>query len=226
MGMDRQQLLLSMFDSMQAYFGTPEVAQYASSFEAVLAVVLGQGGKQKNALQRINESKKYTNGEVTPLALSALPQDTFAGLFAPSKKENVISRLLEYFISLADESELDSHLAFLQTYSDHQLRELFLSIRGIGLETADNILLHAFDRPVFVPSTSTYRILYRHGLIYDSIEYSELCEFFTDVLPKDTSLFKQYNILLASTARAFCKVGAPACQECPLKPFLESDPVE
>ena len=78
------------------------------------------------------------------------------------------------------------------------LREGLLSVKGIGPETADSILLYAFRRPVFVIDAYTYRILNRHGIFEDPTSYEELQAFFQDHLPEEDSLFSEFHALITS----------------------------
>jgi endonuclease-3 related protein len=58
--------------------------------------------------------------------------------------------------------------------SNSSLRETLLSVNGIGPETADSIMLYAFNRPVFVVDAYTFRILSRHSLCDESSTYEDL----------------------------------------------------
>ncbi len=63
-----------------------------------------------------------------------------------------------------------------------QLREELVSLKGVGLATADEILLFALDRPVFPVDRAAYRILARHGWIDASMDYDEVRELMTGVV--------------------------------------------
>ncbi|KAF5292165.1 hypothetical protein FQR65_LT11263 [Abscondita terminalis] len=57
--------------------------------------------------------------------------------------------------------------ASLDALSTWELRDQLLKVQGIGPETADDILLYAFNRPVFVIDAYTRRLLQRLGLIQE-----------------------------------------------------------
>jgi len=60
-------------------------------------------------------------------------------------------------------------------------RELLLSIKGIGKETADSILLYGLEKPFFVIDSYTKRLFYRLGIIDKrNIKYEELQNFITE----------------------------------------------
>jgi endonuclease-3 related protein len=96
------------------------------------------------------------------------------------------------------------------------MREGLLSVKGIGPETADSILLYAAHRPVFVVDAYTYRILYRHGMADDQASYEELQDLFMDHLPEDTSLFNEFHALIVKVGKHYCK-KRPLCDRCPLE---------
>lgn len=63
----------------------------------------------------------------------------------------------------------------LGEFETGQLREVLLSWKGIGKETADSILCYAFNRPVFVVDTYTKRLFKILGLDYE--KYDEIQDF-------------------------------------------------
>ena len=100
------------------------------------------------------------------------------------------------------------------------LRPELLDVNGIGPETADDILLYACDKPVFVVDAYTRRILGRHGLVTADIAYEELRATFEDAIEPDVQMFKEYHGLLVYTGKDFCR-RKPKCAACPLQPLLE-----
>ncbi len=93
-------------------------------------------------------------------------------------------------------------------------RESLLEIWGIGEETADSILLYAFNQPTFVIDTYTKRIFSRLG--YKKNKYDGLQLLFHKNLPKNSEIFKEYHALLVKLGKEFCR-KKPLCNECPLK---------
>jgi endonuclease-3 related protein len=111
---------------------------------------------------------------------------------------------------------LYDQLTNLETVNTGQLRAELLSINGIGFETADSILLYAFERPVFVVDAYTARIAFRHQLIEPDANYEQLRELFQSNLPEDVKLFNEYHALLVRIGKEFCKPKAK-CPGCPLE---------
>ena len=92
-------------------------------------------------------------------------------------------------------------------------RENLLGIWGIGPETADSILLYAYNYPVFVIDAYTKRIFSRLGFKENS--YDKLQKLFHDNLLEDNKIFNEYHALLVELAKKHCKTK-PICENCPL----------
>ncbi len=96
------------------------------------------------------------------------------------------------------------------------LRGGLLSIKGVGPETADCILLYVMGRPVFVVDSYTRRILSRHGLCSEKASYHEIQKLFHDALDPDAEVFSEFHALLVACAKLFCR-PVPQCGGCPLR---------
>ena len=95
-------------------------------------------------------------------------------------------------------------------------REL-LSLKGIGKETADSILLYAFNIPVFVVDAYTKRVLLRHGIIEENADYDSIQSLFQENLPRDTYVYNEFHALFVKLGKEFCLRRSPKCNECPIK---------
>jgi endonuclease-3 related protein len=93
-------------------------------------------------------------------------------------------------------------------------REQLLNVKGIGPETADSILLYAYNKPFFVIDAYTKRIFQRLG--YKADDYEEWQKQFTNNLPKNTEIFNEYHALLVELGKNHCK-KKPICIKCPVK---------
>ena len=94
-------------------------------------------------------------------------------------------------------------------------REELLAIKGIGPETADSILLYAFNKPEFVIDAYTKRIFSRFGLIKTQ-KYSKIKLLFEKRIKKDVKIYKEYHALIVKLAKEYCR-KKPVCERCPLK---------
>jgi endonuclease-3 related protein len=96
-----------------------------------------------------------------------------------------------------------------------KLRPELLSVKGIGKETADSILLYAFGFPTFVIDAYTMRLCARYpvdaGNSYDSVKAH-----FEASLPRDVKLYNNYHAAMVCTCKDFCRKSKPLCEKCPL----------
>ncbi|MCC4771433.1 endonuclease III domain-containing protein [Methanosarcina sp. DH2] len=92
---------------------------------------------------------------------------------------------------------------FLELKSRIPQREELLSLKGIGPETADSILLYAFKQPSFVVDTYTRRVVSNLGLADEKAKYSEIKELFEENLPKDLVIYQEYHALLVEHAKRY-----------------------
>jgi len=96
------------------------------------------------------------------------------------------------------------------------LRAGLLALPGAGPETADSILLYAFDAPTCVVDAYTMRRGARHGLFPEDAAYEEVKLLFEALLPRDTDLFNDYHAQIVAVGKEFCRARRPRCEACPL----------
>jgi len=99
-------------------------------------------------------------------------------------------------------------------------RNYLLSLKGIGPETADCILLYTYHIPIFVIDAYTIRIFSRLGLCSDKITYHDLQNWFMQFLPVDTKLNNEFHALIIKHAKTHC-LKQPKCVSCPLQELCE-----
>lgn len=75
------------------------------------------------------------------------------------------------------------------------LREKLLSLKGIGPETADSILLYALDKPIFVIDEYTRRIIKRKKIV-QNLSYHFLQNLFQENLPKNAKFYQEFHALI------------------------------
>lgn len=79
--------------------------------------------------------------------------------------------------------------------SPGELRPLLLALPGVGPETADDILLYALEKPVFVIDEYTRRLAREQGLSRD-LSYDRLQSLFSRSLRKDYRLYQDFHALI------------------------------
>ena len=169
-------------------------------FEIVVGAILTQNTSWKNVEKAIaNLNKK---GILSISKIKKTNKKILANLIKPSG----------YFNQKAERLKIAAEFF---SKNKKPTRDELLAVNGIGPETADSILLYAFDVPVFVVDAYTKRIFSRIGVCDGKCSYDELQAIFHKSLPKNAKLFNEYHALLVELAKQHCK-KAPACKECPV----------
>lgn len=193
-----------------------------SKFEIIIGAILTQNTNWANVEKAIANLKSA--GCLTPHKLQGLDHRELALLIRPAGYYNVKAKRLKNFMNWL----FDNHagkLSNLEGVETEQLRTELLSVKGIGCETADSILLYALERPVFVVDAYTARIAVRHRLIEPGADYEQLRELFQSNLPEDVRLFNEYHALLVRVGKEFCK-PQPRCAGCPLEKLPHTTDIE
>ncbi len=214
----RTGLLLDIYGRLEARFGPQGWWPAETPLEVVVGAVLTQNAAWGNVARAVANLKEagLLGGEEALGRLLATPLDRLEYLIRPSGyyrlKAARLRRVLEFFEGLCGGGGLDG-LEGLETAA---LRERLLSVRGVGPETADSILLYALGRPVFVVDAYTRRIASRHALVAEEAGYEELQALFADNLEPDPALFNEFHALLVRLAKEHCTRRSPRCVRCPL----------
>lgn len=97
-----------------------------------------------------------------------------------------------------------------------QLREQMLSLKGLGPETVDSILLYAGFLPVFVIDAYTGRLLSRLGCSPHKDNYAGWQQYIISRLPLEVGLYQDFHAQIVAQCKAFCR-PLPLCANCPLQ---------
>jgi len=179
-----------------------------SSFEVMVGAVLTQNTAWVNVEQAITNLRR--SDSLTLESILALSDEALAQLIRPSGSFNIKAKRLKNLCMWIAENGGESKLAAVDTGT---LRSSLLQVNGVGPETADDILLYAFARPVFVIDTYTRRLFSKLYLIQGSEPYEDLRRLFEAELDADVGLFNQYHALIVRHAREKCQLTED-CRHC------------
>lgn len=175
-------------------------------WEVCVGAILTQNTAWKNAELALNNLSSA--GCRTFMDMLSIDLKLLAGLVRPSGYYNQKAGKLKSLASFV--GSFGSFEAFLAKAT----REGLLSVKGIGQETADSILLYACGRPEFVADAYTKRVFSRLGLVGEA-DYEDVKRFFESCLERDASLFNEYHALIVEHAKNVCR-KRPLCGKCPL----------
>jgi len=184
-----------------------------SRFEIIIGAILTQNTNWANVEKAIANLKSAEC--MIPEKLYHLETEQLADLIRPAGYFNIKAKRLKNFLVWLFEN-YNGELTSLERIDTNRLRAELLEIKGIGRETADSILLYAFERSIFVIDTYTARVVFRHEFISPDADYEQLQELFESSLPTDAKLFNEYHALLVRVGKEFCRPKAK-CPGCPLE---------
>ena len=205
--------LMTIYDLLFTAYGPQNWWPAESQFEMMIGAILTQNTSWKNVEKAIQNLKRRDLLSVE--ALSDIPVPTLAEHIRPAGYFNIKAKRLKNLIAFIQE-KYGGDLSELFSGDTETIRMELLSVRGIGLETADSMLLYGAGRALFVVDTYTHRILSRHNLIGEEAGYYDLQMLFMDNLPHEVELFKEFHALIVKTGKDYCR-KKPLCPDCPLE---------
>lgn len=179
-----------------------------SRFEIMVGAVLTQNTAWTNVEKAIANLKRAH--ALSPEAIAGARHRQLADWLRPSGYFNIKAQRLRAFCRWLIAQGGVRRLARRPTAP---LRAALLGVHGIGPETADDILLYAFERPVFVIDAYTRRIFQRLGVIDGDEDYESLRRLFETRLDADVPLFNEYHALIVAHGKDICR-SRPRCTGC------------
>jgi endonuclease III related protein len=209
-------------------YGQPQFApQGRAAFEAVLAAALARltdSARAEAALKALDQS-----GLLEPMTLAGIePSEILdslrdVGLSLPPRSATLLVRLARWYSQAFGNDDLHLDPA---ARTMPGLRAKLAAINGVGLATADAILL-ALGQPTYPLDRGTYRILVRHGWIDSATEYDQASELLSGQAAGNAEEIARLSTWLVQVGRQFCVPRSPRCQLCPLRCVLpEQGPLE
>ncbi|MFH1393495.1 MAG: endonuclease [Candidatus Micrarchaeota archaeon] len=157
-----------------------------SRYEVVVGALLTQNTNWKNVGIAIANLKKAKC--MDPKKVLSMPRGRFESLIRPSgffrQKAERLKLLTKKYLEIRKKK-----------WKADDLRAELLSVNGVGKETADSIILYAFDLRVFVIDAYTRRFCAHHGL-FEGKNYEDYQEFFESNLPKSLGMYKEFHALI------------------------------
>lgn len=199
-------MLLEIYEILYKEYGPQHWWPGETQDEIVIGAILTQNTAWKNVEKAIANLDK--NGLLSLSAIAKEGIERIARLIQPCGYYNIKAKRLK---NVAD---------FLTSYKDkkncEQFRNALLRVNGVGRETADSILLYAFDLSVFVVDAYTRRIFSRLGIIRGNEPYDEISKMFLSSLPNSVRVYNEYHALIVRHGKERCK-KQPLCSKCVLR---------
>lgn len=217
-----------MHDRLAEAYGPQHWWPAQAPFEVILGAYLTQSTAWK-AVERSLANLREA-GALTVEGLRSITLEDLQRLIRPSGFHTRKAQALKAFVEMLDE-EFQGSLDALAATPTPTLRSRLLALPGVGLETADAILLYALDHPVPVADEYLRRIVERHDLEtlpagrgrqgYESLVELTRQAFAADPAADQVGLFNEFHALAVAVGKAHCGRTAH-CAGCPLAADLPS----
>ncbi len=195
--------LIEVYTKLLEEFGPMHWWPADTPFEVVVGAILTQQTKWENVERAIENLKD--KGLLSAEQLSGTELGELEGLVRCTgfyrQKARRLRDISAFFFENPDIFERQKD----------ELREVLLSLKGVGEETADSIVLYAADKPKFVIDAYTKKIC---GCMGIEGGYGELQSIFEGALPQDVPLYKEFHALIVEYGKQFC--GKKRCAQCEL----------
>ena len=190
-----------LFDILVDYYGPQKwwPCQTGLRWEIIAGAILTQNTAWTNVEKAIGNL--LAADVMSPEKVLATPDDQLQELIRPAgffKQKCAYLKAMAVFM-LARES------AFEQSADVWTLRKELLSVKGVGRETADSILLYAFNKPIFIIDAYTRRVAERHLGLDGSVHYDILQKIFMDALSSDAVIYNEYHALIVALCKESCR---------------------
>lgn len=207
--------LIEMYQLLMAHYGPTHWWPGDTDFEVAIGAILTQNTAWTNVEKAIDNLKR--EDLLDPVRLLNAPLEHLETALRPSGYYRQKAERLRIFCDYL-QSRYRGRIANMRKKPTDLLRAELLALKGIGPETADDILLYACHKIIFVVDAYTRRILFRHGMAPETLGYADLQALFHDDLPADLNLFQEFHGLIVYTGKDFCRTK-PRCTDCPLRNF-------
>lgn len=169
--------------------------------EQVFEVCLGSILTQNTTFTSVVKSLHSLNNidALNYKKIKELPIDELKSLIRPSGYHNQKSKYILEFIKFFE--DLKGRIP---------TRNELLEIKGIGEETADSILLFAYNQPQFKVDAYTKRMLAHYNLVSQNAKYKEIKTFMEEEIKKEVTdknelviIYQEYHALIVNHAKKF-----------------------
>lgn len=217
----KEKPVVEVFQKLFSVYGEQHWWPAKTPFEVCVGAILTQNTAWKNVEKAIENLQK--RNLLSPSKILSTPSEILEICIKPAGFYVQKSLYLKTFSSFLTKRGGFEQLKKIETGA---LRRELLSIKGIGRETADSILLYAFDKPSFVVDAYTKRLFFRLGISKREKEKYEpvksLVEMEIPPRTENVKVYKELHALIVEHGKNYCR-KSPLCQECPLKMMCSYD---
>ncbi|MGA2688470.1 MAG: base excision DNA repair protein [Candidatus Korobacteraceae bacterium] len=245
-------MVRSLYRKLARSWGQQHWWPAETPFEVIVGAILTQNTSWTN-VERALASLRVA-GVLSVTGIREVPLVRLQELVHSSGYYRQKGQRLKDFVSFMDERHAGSLEIMFATPTD-KLRAELLSLKGIGPETADAILLYAGNHQIFVVDAYTRRVLERHGAVDGRASYDQVRTLVQRALQGErplvavkstvpqkmpvhepsamstakrspvTQLYNEMHGLFVQVGKHYCLKQGPRCEACPLRTLLPTGPL-
>ena len=197
-----------IYETLLAHYGDLHWWPAGTPYEVIVGAVL----TQNTAWANVEKAIANFGENLTPEAVRDIDTAGLIEIIRPSgffnQKAAYLKSVTEWYARYAFDT------AAVRREPLEKVRAELLGVKGAGRETADSILLYAFDFPVFVVDAYTVRLCDRYP-IKAGDGYERVRTYFEDGLPGSVEVYNNLHALIVINAKEHCR-KKPLCEGCPL----------
>ena len=182
--------ILNLYDGLYRRYGPQHWWPAETPYEVILGAVLTQNTAWPNVEKAIANLKQAN--ALDPNNIIEMEENRLKALIRPSGFYNQKAERLKIITNWYSENSGNA-----RSMDRMKLRERLLEIRGIGKETADSIILYAFEKPIFVVDAYTRRFCGHHNLMEEG-DYDDYRLMFEDAIGLKAKVFNEYHALIVA----------------------------
>ena len=192
--------IYQFFDVLLSHYGPQKwwPCQSGVRWEIIAGAILTQNTAWTNVEKAIGNL--LAADVMSPQKILKIPDAELQELIRPAgffKQKSAYLKAMAQFI-------IGHKVEFEKSDDVWAWRKQLLAVKGIGRETADSILLYAFNKPIFVIDAYTRRVAERHLGLDGSVHYDILQKTFMDALPCDVDIYNEYHALIVALCKDSC----------------------
>jgi len=168
-------------------------------FEIIIGSILTQNTTWSSVEQALNNLSKLVDFD--PFSILEFANNNeesfknairYAGFV--NQKAEYLKNIAKFYIDLKEDSDDEDKVPS---------RKALLSVKGIGNETADSILLFAHKQKEFKVDTYTKRIFSYLGYIKEKDSYMSVKDFFETNFVGDVNMFQEFHALIIEHGKRY-----------------------
>ena len=201
--------VLTIYETLNSHYGNLNWWPAKTPYEVIVGAVL----TQNTAWGNVEKAIANFGDNLSPQFVQDADVEKLINIIRPAGFFNQKAAYLKAVTAWFAKYNFD--VPTVQQEPLSKLRPKLLSVKGIGKETADSILLYAFGFPTFVIDAYTTRLCGRYpaeaGKSYDAVK-----AYFEANLPRSVEIYNNYHALIVINGKDHCRKSKPLCDNCPL----------